>query len=246
MSDRGVGLSRFLSRVYLCSGLGVAGTLASAYFLMPVTRVQPGLALSVGFMGSLLSLSGIAFNKPKYKAIQGNYEVVYYAKDSPIRQLSFLGLTASMGLTLSPYLALVLKRNPNALISSLLMSTWVFGGCALASRGLNMKSWHAPLTVGLSSMCSIGIVSSLLLMLHGPNPFTTTLHTIDTYAGIALFMGFLLYDGYIAHKMYRQHQPDHLGCATSLYLDFMNIFVRFIDITSEKKKKKREEDEFSA
>lgn len=58
---------------------------------------------------------------------------------------------------------------------------------------------------------------------------------VDIYGGIVLFTGIITYDMYIAEKLYREGNHDHLGCSTKLYLDFINILIRIITIIAKAK-----------
>lgn len=55
-------------------------------------------------------------------------------------------------------------------------------------------------------------------------------HIISLYGGIPLFTGLIAYDTHKSIEKYNSGDPDHLGCSVELYLDFMNLFVRFVEI----------------
>ncbi len=56
------------------------------------------------------------------------------------------------------------------------------------------------------------------------------LHNVDLYGGIALFTGFTAYDTHRAIDLYKRNDPDHLGVATDMYLNFMNLLIRIMEI----------------
>ena len=74
-------------------------------------------------------------------------------------------------------------------------------------------------------------------MVLGHNAFSDAWFSLDTYGGIVVFSGMTAYDTHVAIKMYKDGIPDHLECATQLYLNFVNILIRFIEILSRMKQK---------
>ena len=46
-------------------------------------------------------------------------------------------------------------------------------------------------------------------------------------------MGLLAYDTHEAINKYDKGEPDVLDCATSLFLDFVNLFIRLMIIIAE-------------
>jgi len=92
------------------------------------------------------------------------------------------------------------------------------------------------LTGGLLSLIGCGLTAIVTNAIIGPNVFSSMLHSIDLYVGIPLFAGFVAYDTHVAIEMYKNKDPDHLGCSANMYLDFMNILVRMIELMSKFKK----------
>jgi FtsH-binding integral membrane protein len=52
---------------------------------------------------------------------------------------------------------------------------------------------------------------------------------VDTYGGILLFTAMNAYDTQLAMARYRDGDADHLGCATDLFLNFMNLLIRIME-----------------
>ena len=84
--------------------------------------------------------------------------------------------------------------------------------------------------MGILGCGMTGLTSQLIF---GPNEFSSFLHSVDVYMGIPLMAGFVAYDTHEARAMYKNGDPDHLGCAANLYLDFINILIRVIDAIGE-------------
>ena len=87
--------------------------------------------------------------------------------------------------------------------------------------------------VGLVGMGLVGLGSQLIF---GPTMFSMALHSIDTYAGIVLFTAMSAYDTHKSIEMYENKDPDHLGCAINLYLDFINLLIRIMEVMAKIKK----------
>lgn len=236
-----MGLRQFLGRVYLRSGLGIAGTVGLAAALAPFafTGAFPylmcgGLVLAMG------SCLGIIYIKPEIKTITvGNQEVVY-AKDKLSRELCFVGLVGGMAMGLAPMMYIITEISPMIVPISLMLTSSIFGGCWWYSKrcsDLQMMKWRAPLLIGLGTLVGGGLLSLGSMLIFGPNMFSTMWQTLDIYGGIALFTGMTIYDMHAAVKMYQEKNPDHIGCSTNLYLDFLNIFIRVMEAMSKATKK---------
>lgn len=85
--------------------------------------------------------------------------------------------------------------------------------------------------LGLIGMQLVGILSTLVV---GPNPLSTLLFSLDNYAGILLFTGFIGYDTHVAIREYQEGNADHLGMSLQLILDFWNILIRVMSILSKR------------
>lgn len=134
---------------------------------------------------------------------------------------------------ISPFVAQINAISPTIFSSATLMSGLVFGGSIIAAKYCQKGSllvWQAPLMGGLVGLIGIGLVSIGTQLVIGPNIFSSALHSIDTYGGLVLFMGITAYDTHKAIDRYENKDPDHLGCSVELYLDFVNILIRIMEI----------------
>lgn len=73
----------------------------------------------------------------------------------------------------------------------------------------------------------LGLGSTFIFRL---NMFGDMAHLISLYGGIPLFTGLVAYDTHKSIEKYQNGDPDHLETSTELYLDFMNLFMRFVEI----------------
>jgi FtsH-binding integral membrane protein len=243
LNTNNVGLSRFMSRVYGRMGLGVASSVGMSLILAPVAMQSPSMAIGcfgVGVVASFGSIYGIEKYKPVFHKKTEGTEVIEYAEDVLLREVSFWTLTGGIGVMLAPMMGIITDIDPSIVPASLLMSGGIFGGCALIAaktKNPNIMQWKAPLFVGLTSLLGIQLVALGSGILFGPNSLSLMLHNVDIYGGIGLFTLMSIYDAHVARQMYLKGEPDHLGCATSVYLDFMNILIRVMEAMAKTKQK---------
>jgi growth hormone-inducible transmembrane protein len=92
-------------------------------------------------------------------------------------------------------------------------------------------NWGGPLACGLGGLLGV----SLLSMLYPGSPALTS---IWLYGGLALFSAFVLYDvQHVMHRAKTQHVYDPISGSIGIYMDAINIFVRFAMILGNSKKK---------
>ncbi len=223
-------------------GLGVASSVGVSLLLSPLAT-QPNVAIGcfgVGVVAMFGGVYGIGKFKPTFLKKMEGTTVIDYAEDVPLRKFSFWSLTGGMGLMLAPMMNIITAIDPAIVPASLLMSGGIFGGCALIAakaKDAAIMQWKAPLMVGLGSLIGIQLIGIGSNLLFGPNSFSLMVHNVDVYGGIALFTFMSIYDAHVARAMYIKGEPDHLGCATSVYLDFMNILIRVMEAMAKAKQK---------
>lgn len=235
IQDYKKGLQEYMSRVYTRTAMGVGATIGTGLLSLPLATEYPFQVLGAGAVTSLISVLGIGYINP----IQKNDHGCFRTENPPLREASFWGLATGMGLAFAPMLGMTQAIDPSILPSALVISGSILGGCAYASTRIQdetIMAWKAPLGVGLLTLLGTQVVGLASMMLFGPGPFSSLLHNVDIYGGVALFTAMSIYDSHIARKSYQEGNADHLGCATSLYLDFINLFVRIMEILGCSKK----------
>lgn len=242
-SIKDVGLKQFMTKVYTKMALGVAATVGTSLTMMPLMttfHVNPFIPFGIGAVSMFGSIYGLTSSKPTYLTKEENGEIIHYTENSTSRELSFWGLSVGMGTMMSPMVTMVMENDPVILPASLLLSGYIFGGCALfASKTKNTKilEWKAPLMIGLTSLIGIQLVGIGANIIMGHNALSSMIHSVDIYGGIGLFTIMSIYDAYLAKKMYLEGDADHLGCTVNLYLDFMNLLIRIMEALAKAKQK---------
>lgn len=91
-------------------------------------------------------------------------------------------------------------------------------------------NWGGPLALGLGGMLGI----SLLSMVY---PGSRALYNVYLYGGLALFSAFMMYDTQmILHRAKTAAMYDPINMSIHIYMDAINIFVRFVQIFGNSKK----------
>jgi len=230
-----MGLRNFLKRTYATSIIGITGSLTLAEILSMGPLFSHNALVYAG-MGFITALGGcFAITKGKY-IITKNDNGELKAENSPTRLLGYGALTIGMGISIVPLISFL---PPTVLPSAICLSLLTMGGASLfayKSKSADMLKWGPPLMGGLFGLIGLQLVGLGSYLVVGPNVMYDAIHNINTYGGIALFAGLTAYETHAAIDMYKKNEPDHLLCASNLYLDFMNLLVRFIDIISKYKK----------
>ncbi len=243
--DSNYGLRQFIKRTYIWTGSGICGSigvsiLGATFFPEFASSLQP---LIDGFILAIGSTVGIAFSdysvhKDIVKNVYGRnlyrkpvQTEILYTKNSPKRLISYTGFMVGNGFMMMPMFILY----PHAIFPAFLASGSVFSGAvmyALNKKQGELEVWKSGLYSGLTGMVVVSLLGISSMYFQGPNMFGDMTHLISLYGGIPLFSGLVAYDTHKSIDKYMKREPDHLGCSTELYMDFVNLFVRFTEIIS--------------
>ena len=234
------GLKAFLNKTYVCTGGGILATVGSGIFFAE----HPGiifeyfpLLMGGGFVSAIGGCFGM--DSARYNIITTNIhnpetgEMIeaYHSENDPARIASFAAVIGGITCLISPVVAFA--HWSGTLIPAMLSTSFIFGGAvhyAKTCKVGELDIWRSALHSGLWGILGCGLTGLGSTLLFGPNMFSAFIHSVDVYAGIPLFAGLVAYDTHLAIEMYQAKDPDHLGCSTGLYLDFVNILVRVIEI----------------
>ncbi|SAM83748.1 related to growth hormone inducible transmembrane protein [Ustilago bromivora] len=206
--------------MYLAGGLALTGAAAVGLHRYGVSQrvmmANPWLVLGVGLVASIGGMIGATSLPPGH----------------PMKVPSWLLFNASQAAVLSPLLFL----NPAVLSRAALYTAGLVGSlCYVGATAKEDKYlWMGgPLLAGVT----IVALSSLAPMILPRTAFRTLAVTesLSLYGGLAVFGAFVLYDtqrilkhAQAARAGYTQGDP--LAESISLELDFINIFVRMVQI----------------
>ncbi|AYV86975.1 MAG: inhibitor of apoptosis-promoting Bax1 protein [Sylvanvirus sp.] len=241
--DEDKGLKRFVRKVVTTTGGALSVTCASAYLLslLPIDSCSPGLLAGTyiaGFCGSLYSIWKIKQGDYTSVVKKENGYIYHSIVNSRARKNAFAAFVACNALTLTPIFAMIV--NPFIIPAALVLTggTMAFSAkFALTRINGQLLTWQGPLLGGLLGMIGIGLTAIITHGVMGPNVFSEIFFSIEPYIGIALFSAITAYDVHNAIDTYKNKDADHIGITTDIFLDFMNILVRFLHILSKIEKK---------
>lgn len=231
VSANTVHLNAFLTKIYTTTGWGVLGLLGTSQLLTStgLASTMPMPLLVGGLLGGIGSSVLMGKTSPMYTA---NNEEGIVAVDSTGRQLAFAGLVGSFGAMTAPMFSLVAASNPSIIPAAAVASIATMSGSALYalnSKGDSINAWGPALTGGLFGLIGVGL-GGMGCQYLGYYEAAHALHSLSTYGGVVLFAGLTAYDTKVAVDMHALGQPDHLGAAAQLFMNFSNLFSRFMAI----------------
>jgi FtsH-binding integral membrane protein len=234
-----IGAVQFLQKVYRTTGMGIFTGLMSAQCISSfgIAEQFPLWTIGIGIAGTFGLIYGLSKIKYQVKENQfGHLESVQPFE----RVASYYSLCFSMGAIISPMVSIIHSVSPTIFpLSIALSSLTMLGASAYAYfKPHNALSlWQGPLMGCLSGMVGMGIISLASMLILGPNAFSNMWMQVDTYGGIILFSLLTSHETYAAVKQYEEKDPDHIHCAVGLFLNFMNILIRFMEILAKHHKK---------
>lgn len=151
-------------------------------------------------------------------------------ENTPKRLGIFALFTAAQGLSIAGFVDAIMYLDPSILVTAGLGSFATFAcfsGFAVFSKRRSL------LYIG-------GIVSSALSMLLWYSLFSrwfgVGLLSAELYIGLAIFVGYVVFDTQLIVEKAAHGDKDFVGHAVGLYLDLVNIFIRIATILAKNKK----------
>jgi FtsH-binding integral membrane protein len=199
---------------YFCSGLGL--TAATAFFLSKSPVV---MKFAMSRYSMLLSLPATLFFIFKMSSTP---------IDNSMKPAFFVGFNAMMAFSLCPLIASM----PIAVLrDAALLTGGTFGGLgavAVTSKDNAFIGWSGVLGAGLGGLCAVSIANIFMQ--------STMIHNIWLYGGLGLFLAFTMYDiKEVQIRAKKEAHFDPMWNSVSIYLDFINIFIRLALILNNRK-----------
>jgi FtsH-binding integral membrane protein len=225
-------LSKFISKVYMYSGTGVLATAGLSTIISPITSQSFSIAIGSMIIGTIGMLKS-SYVISKAANITENNEVDEGRK---LRvKYAFYSLIASTSLTMSPVMMLTMTINPTIIPISMGITGFItIAALSYAKRKKDsLLVYESAIFSALSGFVGMGILSLGSLLMVGPNILTNMWITVDPYIGIGLFSGLIAYDTQVAVRAFNNKELDEIGCATSIYLNIINILIRVMSIMTD-------------
>ncbi|KAH7098411.1 inhibitor of apoptosis-promoting Bax1-domain-containing protein [Auriculariales sp. MPI-PUGE-AT-0066] len=218
------GTFRYTGAGLLATAIG-ARVLFKTGFAVRIMMANPWLVLGAGLVGGVGSMMGVFYTSPE---------------NTTLRHAFWLAFNASQAATLSP----LFFFNPAILARAALYTCGVVG--SLSYVGATAKSdkflyMGGPLLAGVTVVALSGLAPMALpLGMRG----LAVAESISLYGGLAVFGGFVLYDTQKILHHARMAQAgmvphDTMRESISLQLDFINIFVRLVQILAMQQGRKK-------
>ncbi|KAJ5551549.1 Bax inhibitor 1-like protein [Penicillium sp. DV-2018c] len=215
----------FLNETFMHTGLGIGiiGVAARALHMSGwsyrLMAMNPWLVMGVGLVGSIGSMYGTFYTSPD------NYVVKY-------------GCWTLFNLTQAALLSPLMFMNPAILARAGLYTVGMMGSIAFVGATAKQEKYlylGGPLLAGVTIVALSGLAPMVL-----PATAVRTLMWSERmwlYGGLAVFGGFTLYDvqKILHHARLAERgliKRDVVNECVSLELDFINIFVRMVQILS--------------
>ena len=156
-----------------------------------------------------------------------------YEKNWELKNIFYGAFVGTISLSIIP----LINMCSMPIIYDALIATGVtmgsLGIVAFNSPSEQFLKWGGPLSLGLGGLLGI----SLLGILY---PGSKVLRNIWLYGGLALFSAFILFDTQkIIHNAKTQKNFDPINESLDIYLDAINLFIRFLIIFSENENEKK-------
>ena len=223
------GLQNFLRTIYAYSGLTACYSISLAQLMFSIAIQYVNLFIFGGFVGSVLF--GELLNRQKGKLVKtrDGYEM----RHSFLKLLTYLAAAASFSCMLSPFVGLVNIKDPSILPMACFLTFMLSGMSVLSSRvlswmGIRLKIYHNGLILGLYGLLLI----SFFAMVSGNPELNSVAYNMNTYIGLAVFVGLHITSTSLAIDAYNDANLDHLVISYGFFTGIMNIFIRVVSILS--------------
>lgn len=199
---------------YFSAACATTGAMTMAFRNSRLALMNPWLLLGL----SLGTMMGTQFTS--------------YQNNWALKNMLYAGFIGTMSLSLVP----LIHMYSMPIIYDALIATGVtvgsLGVVAYNAPSEQFLNWGGPLALGLGGMMGISLLSIVY-------PGSPALYNIYLYGGLALFSAFMLYD--TQQIMYRAKTDvayDPINQSLHVYMDAINLFVRFVQIFGNSKNKK--------
>jgi len=148
-----------------------------------------------------------------------------------LRVAQLLAFGFLQGASIGPLIQLALQMRPIMIAEAFVATTLVFV-CFSAAAYFTERRSYLYLGGFFGSALTVLLGLSLMRMLTASD----TLFSLELYCGLALFVGFVMFDTQMIIEKRANGDEDFVWHAVELFIDFVAIFVRILIILMRKKK----------
>lgn len=213
-----------LTKVYAMLFSGVIASAVGVYLHLYALRL-PAILLLLVKIGCLM---GVIMTR--HKAIMEGRIL------TPMRLGCYGGFCLALGMNMADYLAYVHYGISSAIVPTAFLGSIAIFGCF--SIGALMAKERSYLFLG----AILGSVMSYMMLLSLANIFfrSVILSDLMLYAGILLYVGFVVYDTQVTLADFDRGNRDFLVHALELYMDLAGIFVRLVKVMAQNEENRRQ------
>lgn len=224
------GLNSYMKLVGLSTGKNLGITTVTGALALGIVSHYPELVFSAGgfFTWCTAAVTGIyscykvATINPTYKTINNNPIAVNSSERLAWSNLLF----TCQGIVIAPSLIMFTPYIPTAAIVTTAITAGSISTALYAPKG-SMLAWGPALYTSLWGLIGCGVVGI----------FIPAFHTINLYVGVGIFTLYNMYDTQKLIHDYHNGKVDHLCHSVDYSLNFINIFIRLLEILAKKDKK---------
>jgi FtsH-binding integral membrane protein len=198
-----------------------------------------GCLLGTILIATIGAMTHIALNIGGLLTTLGVFVLIFLIATTPkhmiMQRVAMLGLLGFFeGASIGPLIDMAIEIDPSIVATALAGATAIFA-CFTGSALLMKRRSLLYLGGFLMSALTMLIWMSLLNMFIG----SMFLFNINLYGGLLLFCGFVAFDTQLVVERFASGDDDFVKHSLTLFLDFVNIFVRILVILMKNSNKKR-------
>ena len=142
------------------------------------------------------------------------------------------------GLSIGPLVNQSLYLDPSIVVSAFLGASAIFG-CFTAASLFSKQRSLLYLGGVLSSVCGVMVMLSLVnIFFLG----STMIYWAELYLGLLVFSAYVAFDTQMIIARHQEGDSDYIMHAQTLFVDFVQLFIRLLAILNDKENKKRRSD----
>jgi FtsH-binding integral membrane protein len=194
----------------MVAGMGLAYGLSK----LPWFQERPLGCILLGSATTLVGLISAKCMSPIEASYEKDGKLVRNTKNKPLRLALYTLGSLGLGITVVPLVHELNLASPEVIPSAMAVTGALMGGASLVAYSLpkhKMFAYRHTLQSALLGLLGLELAGIIVGLIWGNTSFVRALNTTDNFLGIAVFIGYMMYDTHAAIQNYEQGYADHLG-----------------------------------